>query len=80
MSPGANKIRDSEEMGDYWQFECGKATEDRRRCTPRSFRNWLVAVAVNLGPPSFAISSVYRRQSISPLDPSYACATMGQLE
>ena len=39
------------------QFECGKATDDRQWCTPHSFRNWRVAVAVNSGPPSVATSS-----------------------
>ena len=46
-----------------------------------------MAVAVNSGPLSVAISSgmpnvprVRHRQSISPLDPSLARLTMGQLE
>ena len=69
------------------QFERGNATDDRQWCTPHSFRNWRVSVARNSGPASVAISlgmpnvaNVHRKQSISPLDPSHARSTMGQLE
>ena len=69
------------------QFECGNATDDRRWCTPHSFKNWRVVAAVNSGPPSVAhssgmpkVASVRRKQSMSPLDPSCARSTVGQLE
>jgi hypothetical protein len=39
------------------QLLCGKATDDRRWCTPHLCRNDLVPVEVNSGPPSDASSS-----------------------
>ena len=55
------------------QFECGNATDDKRWCTPQSFRNWHVTAAVNSGPPSIAHSSgmpnvvnMRRKQEIRP--------------
>jgi hypothetical protein len=60
------------------QLLWGKDTEDRRWCTPQSWRNYFVAVAVavNSGPPSDASSSgitkatnVRRKQVTSPVAP-----------
>ena len=39
------------------QLLCGNATELRRWWTPQSFKNCVVALAVNAGPPSEASSS-----------------------
>ena len=39
------------------QLLCGKATEERRWCTPQVLRNVLVLLATNSGPPSDASSS-----------------------
>ena len=69
------------------QFECGNATDDRRWCTPQSFRNWLITAAVNSGPPSVThlsgipnVVNMRRKQEIRPWEPSVARSMMGQFE
>jgi hypothetical protein len=65
----------------------GKETEDRQWCIPQSWRNWLVAVTVNSGPPSDAsssgfpkVSNVRRRQVMSPAAPFEDLSTIGQFD
>ena len=69
------------------QLEWGNATDERRWCTPQSFKSCWVACALNCGPPSVAHSSgmpyvakVRLRHSIRPAEPSRPLSTMGQLE
>ena len=69
------------------QLLCGNATEDCLWRTPQSERKSLVSFEVYSDAPSEAISSampnvekVVLRHFISPLDPSSALSTTGQLE
>ena len=69
------------------QLLWGNATELRRWWTPQSWRNCVVVVDVNSGPPSVASSSgmpnveKMRLSALTtPLAPSSACFTMGQFE
>ena len=66
------------------QFECGKATDDKRWSTPQVRRNDFVIEAVNSDPPSVAISSgmpkvakMRFRHFMSPLAPFFERSAMG---
>ena len=68
------------------QLLCGKATEERRWCTPQLVRKVRVAAAVNSGPPSEDSSSsmpnvatTRRRQEMRPSAPPLARSTTDQL-
>ena len=69
------------------QLLWGKATDDRRWCTPHLCRKDLVSVEVNSGPPSDASSSgvpyvtkARRKWSMRPVAPPVDCDMIGQFE